>query len=1230
MTPQKWKTVRIFISSTFRDMHAERDYLVRFVFPELKEKCRKKRVNLIDVDLRWGVTEADAQDGKALDVCLDEIDSCRPYFLGLLGHRYGWVPPGEEHSITAQEIYHGVLHTDVPHQVVDLRQIIEGKLEGKALTNEQVNCLVRCYQWDPDKGKYLLKDDATDDGLQIIRSVFGQYSAYQRDRSFFFFRWEGLTKKLADTNVADFFEAEKANQDKLVSLKQEIIDAGLPWFEYDDIESFGNKVGETLWHRIEAELGELVEKEKDWLEEEAEFHELFMADRTRRFVGRRDVLDRMRAFCEGTGEPSLMVVTGEPGCGKSALMARFTEEVTHDHPGWLIIPHFVGASPTSTNLRQTLRRFCSDLNQITKSPEEVPEDIKELLQVFPSLLEKTSEQKRLLIAIDAANQFEKADNAHDMRWLPQELPSNVRFVISTLGGDAYNALLARRVKPAVEEITGLNEIEIRELVGDYLEEIRHEFPNPRVEKDFFEKVKDGNPLYMLVALEELRVFGEFDRLGERVGKLPDNVPALFDQVLERVESDFNHALVRDCMSFIACGRQGMTAEELQTLLKAHAPQIDPDAEPDRLPDMIWARLYRAFGPYLFERSGVIDFFHGQFKEAVGKRYLQDESERNETHKRIADYFEGRWQEPYHRAVQELPHQRTKAQDWDGVERVLTDLFFIEAKCAAGMTYDLIADYNTALNGLPEAQEIRRKEEEHKRRVRQYTEDLIAFARGEIENLDIIPSVEPWSEEKARKETERIINSPTCLDRIRAFSQFVNSESHRLVKYGNMPNFGLNQAYNSARSGPVVAQAESVINSGMDGILILRARRSCSKYSAYPANLKTLQGHTSWVASVSVTPDGRLAVSGSQDETVRVWDIETGKCIKTLEGHRRVVTSVSVTPDGKRALSAGGGDKKLRVWDIETGECIKSLEGHASWVKTVSVTPDGRLAVSGGNDRALRVWDIGTGECIKSLEGHTAPVNGVSVTSDGKRAVSVGRDETVRVWDIETGKCIKSLEGHTTWVNSVSVTPDGKRAVSVGRDKTLRVWDIETGQCIKSLDGHRLRINSVSVTSDGKRAVSVGRDKTLRVWDIETGQCTKTLEGHTDWVESVSVTPDGRLAVSGSQDKTVRVWDIETGQCIKILEDDLAGSLTVTPDGKMAVSASSDETVRVWDIETGQCINSLEGHRRVVTSVSVTPDGRLAVSGSQDKTVRVWDIETGQCIKILEDDLAGSLTVTPDG
>ena len=1295
--PQKWKTVRIFISSTFRDMHAERDHLVRFVFPELKEKCRQQRVHLIDVDLRWGVTEADAQDGKALDICLDEIDSCRPYFLGLLGHRYGWIPSGEQQSITAQEIYHGVLHNDIPRQVVDLAKIIEGKLEGRSLTPEQVNCLVGCYRWDADKSKYILKEDVAEAELSMIRSVFEHYSAYQRNRSFFFFRSEDLSRKLAGSNSENFFESDSAVQNKLSVLKQEIIDAGLPCFEYDEIEVFGEKIGETLWQRIEAEIGQVVEEEKDWLEEEAEFHELFAADRTRRFVGRRNVLERMRGFCEQDGEPSVMVITGEPGCGKSALMARYSEEITHHHPDWLIIPHFVGASPGSTNLRQTLRRLCTHLSRNIESPDEVPEDIKELIQIFPELLAQATEQKRIVMILDAVNQFEKTDNAHAMRWLPANLPENVRFVISTLAGEPLDALLIRRPQPEKEEVSGLNEPELKELVRDYLQEIRREFPNKQVEQSFFSKVKAGNPLYVLVALEELRVFGDFEQLPRRIDSLPDAVPTLFDQVLERIESDFNPDLVRDCMSYIACGKQGMTSEELQTLLIAHACQLETGGEPEKLPDMLWACLYRSFGAYLFERSGVIDFFHGQLKEAVGKRYLEKEADRNATHKIIADYFDNRWRETYIRALDELPHQRVKAEDWDGIEQTLTDLRFIEAKCAAGMTYELILDYQTALDTLPEAQEEKQKESEQEERIKKYTEEMIAYAKAwsEARNQDAtdpdynpmlpkqrdillpepISSIEPWSDDKIMENTERIINNPNRLDRLKAFSQFVNAESHGLIKFGSTSDFCIQQAFNLANSGPVTRIAEDIINTEVHDPILLHHPLWRPNFNPHPALLRTLEGHKDKVSSVCITPDGKRAVSGSRDATLRLWDFESGRCIKTLEGHTDEVESVSITPDGKLAVSASS-DKSFRLWDLESGRCIKTLEGHTDEVQSVSITPDGKKAVSASSDKTLRVWYPEWGG-IKTLRGHTAGVHSVSITPDGKRAVSGGGDGTLRLWDLKSGQCLKTLDGVG---GSVSITPDGKKAVS--GSPTIRLWDLESGQCLKTLNEGA---NTVSITPDGKKAVSGGRN--LRLWDLESGSGIKTQDGHIDSVHSVSITPDGKRAVSGSKDLTLRLWDLESGQCLKTLDEvggwvsispdgkrvvtssggltlwvwDLVSgkslktqggvlyksldetifyeghtlsitSVSITPDGKRAVSASRDKTLRVWDLASGKSLKTLNGHKDDVECVRITPDGKRAVSASKDETLKVWDLESRWCLKTLEGHTAGvhSLSITPDG
>lgn len=615
--PGKWRTIRVFISSTFRDMHAERDHLVKFVFPELKEKCRRQRMDLIDVDLRWGVSEEDAEGGKALDICLDEIDSCRPYFIGLLGHRYGCVPPGHQHSITAQEIHHGVLHTNVPRQVVDLRLIIDGKFEGTKLRQEQINCLVENYPWQLDGGKYVLRSGVSEGDLEVIRGVFQQFLSYQRDRSSFFFRSEALTRKLAGVSLNDFLDAGEVERQKLADLKREIVAHGLQWFEYDDLESFGSMVGGSLWKRIEKESGEgVVEEDKEWLEVEAEFHELFIKDRTRHFVGRRDLLDRMRSFCEREGEPPVMMVTGDPGIGKSALMARFSEEIAHSHPDWLIISHFVGASPGSTSLRETLLRLCTCLQQAHDSSDDMPETTTGLIHLLPRLLYKVTRDRKVLIVLDALNQFDATDDAHAMLWLPQQLPDNTKFVLSTLQGDAADALLFRRIQPRVLESPGLNREEVEALVSSYLRDIRHEFPNKEIEAAFLRKLSAGSPLYALVALEELRVFGRFAELEDRIDELPETVPALFDQVLSRIETDFSEALVRKCMSYIACGRQGMTAEELQELLAPHALERGTSSLAGRLPDMTWARLYRACGPYLFERSGVIDFFHGQFKEAV--------------------------------------------------------------------------------------------------------------------------------------------------------------------------------------------------------------------------------------------------------------------------------------------------------------------------------------------------------------------------------------------------------------------------------------------------------------------------------------------------------------------------------------------------------------------------------------------------------------------------------------
>jgi WD40 repeat protein len=587
---------------------------------------------------------------------------------------------------------------------------------------------------------------------------------------------------------------------------------------------------------------------------------------------------------------------------------------------------------------------------------------------------------------------------------------------------------------------------------------------------------------------------------------------------------------------------------------------------------------------------------------------------------------------------------------DDAVGLLTGLPWIEAKCKARLVFSLQDDYRNTIAAMPEAQEGLRQGRERQARMARWTEEITAYSRQWSERRDRLargaaesepePQLpEPpaagrmWTEEEIETEGQRMIEAPTRLDRIRAFSGFVEQEFHQLTEFGTRMGFVVQHAFNNGPRGSVHGAAIRGL-SAVDMPLLTRHWFDQDPYNPKPALLRTLEGHTHHVKSVSVTPDGLRAVSASLDRTLRVWDLETGRCLRTLEGHTHYVDCVSVTPDGLRAVSASW-DRTLRVWDLKTGRCLRTLEGHTHYVVCVSVTPDGLRAVSAGLDETLRVWDLETGRCLRVLEGHTEEW-ATSVTPDALRSVSVGADiagvdktirgldletgQCLRVWDLETGQCLRVLEGHTRRVTSVSVTPNGLRAVSASADKTLRVWELETGQCLRVLEGHTDRVLDVSVTPDGLYAVSASADKTLRVWELETGRCLRVLDGYTagaDW--SVSVAPDGQRAVSAGSDETLRLWDLETGRWLRVLEghSEPVTSVSVTADGLRAVSASADKTLRGWDLETGQCLRVLEGHTDWVSGVSVTPDGLCAVSASRDETLRVWDLEKGLCVLVLK-------------
>jgi WD40 repeat protein len=393
---------------------------------------------------------------------------------------------------------------------------------------------------------------------------------------------------------------------------------------------------------------------------------------------------------------------------------------------------------------------------------------------------------------------------------------------------------------------------------------------------------------------------------------------------------------------------------------------------------------------------------------------------------------------------------------------------------------------------------------------------------------------------------------------------------------------------------------------------------------------TLEGHTSLVRAVSVTADGRFAVSASDDSTLKVWELASGREVHTLKGG---YAPVSLRADGRFAVSASW-DHTLKVWDLATGREVHTLKGHTWTVRAVSLTADGRFAVSASGDKTLKVWDLESGREVHTLKGHTDWVTAVSLTADGRFAVSASEDGTLKVWDLESGREVRTLAGHTGPVNAVSMTADGRFAVSASWDHTLKVWDLATGREVHTLKGHTDCVTAVSLTADGRFAVSASWDHTLKVWELATGREVRTLPGHTSWVYAVSLTPDERFAVSASFDHTLKVWDLASGREVLMLPGHTNGvnAVSLTADGRFAVSASGDKTLKVWDLESGREVRTLSGHERPVWAVSLTPDGRFAVSASADHTLRVWELASGREVRTLKGhtDSVGAVSLTADG
>jgi WD40 repeat protein len=395
--------------------------------------------------------------------------------------------------------------------------------------------------------------------------------------------------------------------------------------------------------------------------------------------------------------------------------------------------------------------------------------------------------------------------------------------------------------------------------------------------------------------------------------------------------------------------------------------------------------------------------------------------------------------------------------------------------------------------------------------------------------------------------------------------------------------------------------------------------------------RTLQGHEDTIWAVALTRDGRLAVSASNDKTLKVWDIETGQALWTLKGHKDQVKGVAVLGESRRAISASI-DATLMIWDLDTGEALRSLKSHRTGVWSVAVTSDGARAVSAHMDGTCALWDLITGERERLLEGHREPVLGIAVNSSSEMAVSACSDGSLKIWDLTTGQDVRTLSSQTPCLRAVAVTEDGSRALSASSDGSLILWDLPRGEPLRTWRGHSADVVSV-LWLDGTRAISASEDGTLKMWDTASGAELSSMAGHSDGLTAVAVSADRRRVVSASKDKTLRVWDLnralQTSRPAPGFEmvgqyESNAGlyEISVSNNNQWVIGGRRDGSLVVWELPGGEKVRSLAGHAREsrdlrdVREVRIGDDGRWGVTVSMNGDVTVWDLDSGQIVRTV--------------
>jgi len=614
--PDQSRLIRVFLSSTFRDFAEERDLLVRKVFPELRRLCRERQVELVEVDLRWGITEEEAQQGKVLPICLGEIDRARPYFMGFIGDRYGWVPEGSQY----------------PAGIVEREPWLKEHQGGKSVTE-----------------------------LEMLHGVLN--NPEMAGRAFFYFR----DSNYSQGKGGDYLSEDDASAAKLKALKDRIRASQFPVVEdYADPQALADQVRADLLTLIEEEYP--AHEVPDDLTLERMRHEAYSQSRRGLYVGGENYFAQLDAAMSAEA-PRPVLISGEAGLGKSALIASWLQGWRAKHPKTPVILHHLNATAEADDPMHLVRRVGEEAALITGRPFEAAKGKDEILDQLPSILADLSghaerEDLSVLIVLDGLERCGAA--FEDLRWFPKHVPPRIHLLASCSYGMAQEHLQNFPLEWTRIELEPLSEGQSGDFIERYLKTYRKSL-TPAQAARILAHPLSGRPLWLITLLEELRLFGVHEELEARLetllsdppGKADGEAPTiddLYEHVLERIEEDIDEDYEVAAFKALWASYDGLARSELLELTG--------------MPPAKWAEIQNALDENLFESGGQITFANDFIRKAVEDRHLPTVEDQRAAHRWLGEWFEGR--EVTLDVAQERVHQWRQAGDKDRLRACLLE------------------------------------------------------------------------------------------------------------------------------------------------------------------------------------------------------------------------------------------------------------------------------------------------------------------------------------------------------------------------------------------------------------------------------------------------------------------------------------------------------------------------------------------------------------------------------